>query len=82
MKTLKNLKVGCVLVFSSVVDQIGKFWVVTKPTNVSVLQDILFEADISYMMNQALGGLKTHDIAGIFKSEQQAKQQAEKLLGK
>ena len=60
-----------------VIDEIGKFWVVTKPTRNSTMADIVFEADVKYMMNQCRGGLDEEDIMSIFKT----KEPAEKLGG-
>ena len=39
-----------------------KFWVVTRPTAVSTLGDILFETDARGLILQALGGLKSEDV--------------------
>jgi hypothetical protein len=57
-------------------DEIGKFWVVTAPTENSVLEDILFEANVGYMMNQCRGGLDPGDVLGIFKKENKSKAEA------
>lgn len=64
----------------NVVDQIGRFWVVTIPTNISELNDILFETNIPGMMRQTLGGLKEEDIAGIYCDHDTALAYACKLL--
>lgn len=64
------------------VDEVGNFWVVTKPTGDSQVIDILFEADIPRMALQFLGGLLPHQISGIYKSRAKAKKHAEKLIGK
>ena len=39
-----------------------KFWVVTRPTPVSTIGDILFETDARGLILQALGGLKPEDV--------------------
>jgi hypothetical protein len=39
-----------------------KFWVVTRPTSVSTLGDILFETDAKGLILQARGGLKAEEI--------------------
>lgn len=80
---MKRLKIGQVLTVGAHTvknDQVGKFWVVTKPSKSSTLIDILFEADVAYMLLQAKGGLKAEDIEGLYKSKQEATTVAEKLL--
>lgn len=64
----------------TMVNSVGKFWVVTSPTNVSTLGDILFQADVPYMMNQARGGLKESEILGIYEHKIEAERVAKKLL--
>lgn len=64
-------------------DKIDKFWVVTKPTNISTLADILFESHLSGqggMEYQFLGGLKGEDIVGVFSKYEEAKAVADTLL--
>lgn len=63
-------------------DDIGKFWVVTKPSGESELVDICFEASITDMMLQAKGGLKTDEILAILKSKSEAEKLAQSLLDK
>ena len=58
------------------------FWVVTKPNRASELGDICFACTFKQLMLQARGGLHEHDIVGIYADEAEAKQMAEKLLGK
>lgn len=62
------------------IDQVGEFWVVLIPTEDSILEDILFEANIFDMHLQFLGGLKASDIMGIYKNKAKAKKVAENLL--
>jgi hypothetical protein len=62
------------------VNEIGTFWVVTKPTPDSTLVDIVFESTIMGMMRQTLGGLREKDIVGIYKHETTARQIGERLL--
>jgi len=61
-------------------DEIGDFWVVTKPTKDSLLQDICFKTNILGFVLQCKGGLKSSEINGIYKSENSAKSAAEILL--
>jgi hypothetical protein len=69
-------------------DYVGKFWVVTKPTEDSELIDILFFSDIGGMMLQAKGGLAREDIVGLYpkkdkdKAEKHAKDLLEKIKNK
>jgi len=65
---------------AAITDDVGKFWVITKPTKASSLADICFEADIMYMKNQFRGGLEAKDIIGFYKSKPKAEKIAEKLL--
>lgn len=64
------------------VDEIGNFFVVTKPTKDSEICDILFETNIKGMMKQSLGGLKSNDILLITKNADEANEFAEFLLEK
>lgn len=62
------------------IDNIGKFWVVTKPTELSVIEDILFETDIKSLFNQVRGGLKEEDIKGLFITKRTAESLANNIL--
>ena len=53
-------------------DEIGDFWVVLKADKISVLEDILFDADVFDMILQKDGGLKIHEIVGLYKSKAKA----------
>jgi len=61
-------------------DGIGKFWVVTIPSEHSTLADIFFESDIFSMHLQFLGGLKVDEIDGIYKSKPKALKHAKNLM--
>ena len=50
-------------------DEIGKFWVVTKPTPDSTLGDFLFQSDVFDLALQLRGGLKGNEIVGIYKND-------------
>jgi len=67
---------------AAVPDEVGKFWVVTRATKESTLDDILFEMDVFGMMLQAKGGLDKNDILGIFKDKKKATTLASKELAK
>ncbi len=58
------------------------FFVVTKPTPDSTVNDIVFEVDPVSFANQVRGGLKEQDIALLTTNEGKAMRLANKLLGK
>lgn len=58
------------------------FWIVTKPTRKSVLQDICFATDIIGIGLQYLGGLKPDEVLGMFTSEKEAEDMAKSELEK
>jgi hypothetical protein len=58
-----------------------RFWVVTKPSEVSELADICFSATVESLMCQARGGLRQADIVGIYDKEEKALEVAKMLLG-
>jgi hypothetical protein len=62
-------------------DEIGDFWVVTNPTGIEVLEDILYQANIFDMILQHRGGLDMSTVALITKSKAKAKKLAGKLIG-
>lgn len=57
-----------------------QFWVVTKPTLISTLDDICFVCYFHRFAQQIRGGLEMDQVAGIFTDEQEAKGEAERLL--
>lgn len=61
-------------------DEIGRFWVVTRPSRDSEVIDICFESDILYLANQIRGGLKEIDIIGFYRNEKKATDRAKKLI--
>ena len=62
------------------VDEVGKFFVVEKPSKDSTKDDILFQSDIFYFTNQIKGGLNTEDVVGIYKNKSDANRIATELL--
>jgi len=64
----------------TLVDEVGKFYVVEKPTKNSELSDVFFETDLFEFVLQMKGGLEKSEIHGIYKTEGKAKSQATKLL--
>lgn len=64
------------------IDEIGKFWIVTKPSLRSEIEDIVFQTDILGMYRQFLGGLHQSEIYGIYKTKIKAMDIGKKLLTK
>ena len=62
------------------IDEVGEFWVVTAPSDVSELGDILFKKTVPEIGLQFKGGLKASDILGLFKDEGRAREFALKQL--
>jgi hypothetical protein len=59
-----------------------EFWVVTRPSQFSTSEDILFPCTFERLMLQTLGGLQEDEIVGIFAEETEARRSAATLLGK
>lgn len=58
----------------NVEDEVGKFFVVTKPKNKdTTIDDIVFESDVFYFANQIRGGLNFEDIIGLYKQKSDAR---------
>ena len=62
------------------VDEIGKFWVVMKPTANSTVGDVLFDTTVYGFVIQVQGGLKQDEIHGIYRDSAKARAAADKLL--
>lgn len=62
------------------IDDIGTFWVVTRPTGQSELIDILFKSSVKGMMIQAGGGLSTTDTIAITPDYEKALAYATQVL--
>ncbi len=60
--------------------RIDKFWIVTRPTNTSILQDIAFETDVVRLALQMKGGLGPGEIEAAFTEQREAETLAEELL--
>ncbi len=59
---------------------VNVFWVVTRPSRSSTLQDIIFECDLEGLSNNFAGGLKPDDIIGVWTTEDSAMVVAEELF--
>jgi hypothetical protein len=65
----------------NVEDEIGKFFVVTKPKNKdTTIDDIVFESDVFYFANQIRGGLDFEDIIGLYKQKSDARRAGTEAL--
>jgi hypothetical protein len=63
-----------------VVDEVGKFFVVTKPDTKSTKEDILFDADAFKFADKIKGGLKFENVLGMFKNKSDANRTATEAL--
>jgi hypothetical protein len=63
-------------------DEVGTFIVVSKPTKVSTVDDVMFECNLGSLMLQSRGGLEPSDILRVFKREnaEAARQFAEQVI--
>lgn len=62
------------------VNQVGDFWVVTKPNEKSTIDDILFLSDPIHFANQIRGGLDETKVYGFYTSYDFAHRHAHNLL--
>ena len=63
-----------------VVDEVGKFFVVTKPDTKSTKEDILFNVDAFTFADKIKGGLKFENVLGMFKNKSDASRTATEAL--
>lgn len=54
------------------VDEVGKFFVVEKPTQNSEMEDVVWECDLPMFALQIKGGLKVENILGVYKQKSDA----------
>ena len=59
-----------------------QFWVVTRPSEFSTSEDILFPCTFDRLMLQARGGLQEDEIVGIFADEDEARRAAATAAGR
>lgn len=60
--------------------KIDRVWVVTYPGPQSVIEDILFAANVADLQKQFAGGLDPKDVFGMYDNEKEARENAEALL--
>ena len=61
-------------------DEIGKFFIVEKPTKNSEMEDVVYELDLPEFALQIKGGLDVKNILGIFKDKLGAKRAGSEAL--
>ena len=62
-------------------DEIGKFFVVTKPkSKKATIDDIVFESDVFHFANQIKGGLAFDDVMGVYKQKSDARRKGTEFL--
>jgi len=57
-----------------------EFWIVTRPTQHSVIEDICFKTDWRGLALQFRGGLDGEEVYGLYHHEQPARNVAQSLL--
>jgi hypothetical protein len=60
--------------------KIAGLWIVTKPTPVSTLGDLVFYADLKGLGRQFLGGLTPEEIVGAYDNQPEAEQAGQAAL--
>jgi len=60
--------------------RVDSIWIVTRPTQVSTLADIVFQTSVPLLANQFRGGLSADDIMGVYLNEQEARAVGASLL--
>jgi hypothetical protein len=58
-----------------------RFWVVTKPSPVSAMEDVCFPCTFQRLIDRVRGGLDEEEIVGVFADETEARKEAAELLG-
>jgi|688.fasta_scaffold1262480_2 hypothetical protein len=77
----KELQEGFSINNYDVKNELGKFFIVTKPHGKNdTLDDICFESDVFHFANQIRGGLAFEEVVGIFKQKSDARREATELL--
>jgi hypothetical protein len=62
------------------VDEVGSFWVVTRPNQQSTMEDVVFESSVLHFANQIRGGLYEDEVIGLYKDEAKAVKTADQLI--
>jgi hypothetical protein len=64
------------------VDEVGKFFVVEKPTKNSEIEDVVYELDLPAFARQIKGGLKVENILGVYKQKSDARRAGTEAMKK
>ncbi len=62
------------------VDEVGKFFIVEKPSKSSTIDDIVYEAGIKDFIDHVKGGLKFETILGLYKQKSDARRAGTEAL--
>ena len=62
------------------VDEIGKFFIVEKPTKDSEMDDVVWECDLPTFALQIKGGLDVKNILGVYKQKSDARRAGTEAL--
>lgn len=62
------------------VDEVGKFFIVEKPSQKSTIEDIVYETDVKELIDHAKGGLKIENIIGLYKQKSDARRAGTEAL--
>jgi len=63
-----------------ITDDIGKFFLVTRPTKDSTKEDIMTECDVFTFATKVKGGMAFEDVVGIYKQKSDAGREATQLI--
>jgi len=55
------------------VDEVGKFFIVQRPTKDSEIEDVVYELDLPALALQIKGGLDVKNILGVYKQKSDAR---------
>jgi len=62
------------------VDEVGKFFIVEKPTKDSEMDDVVWECDLPTFALQIKGGLEVKNILGVYKQKSDARRAGTEAL--
>lgn len=62
------------------IDEIGKFFIVEKPTKDSEMDDVVWECDLPTFALQIKGGLEIKNILGVYKQKSDARRAGTEAL--
>ena len=62
------------------VDEVGKFFIVEKPSQKSTIEDVVYETDVKELIDHVKGGLKFESILGLYKQKSDARRAGTEAL--